>query len=80
MVSLQESVDGREGYVKLEFLQDLCLHLHNLLLRVCIVSDVDKVTYSGNMYLLVLASDQEGSDSNQLVLTPFDILIVTVTV
>ena len=51
---------------KLELLQDVLLHLEKFILRVGMVRDVDIVSHTWRVDLLVLASDHHGSHTDEL--------------
>lgn len=58
-----EAERGREGHIVVQLLQDSEFELQDLLLRVSVVCNVDKVINFWHIDLLVLASDKHRSDA-----------------
>jgi len=68
--SLEEEVRAREGDVEVEFFEHLALHLENLLLRVGLVSDVDKISQIRWVNFFILAGGEKRGDAHQLEFLP----------
>ena len=79
-VVLQECLRWRTVDVELDRLQDLALHLQNLLRVIEPVRELDEVVHHGRVNLLELTGDPERCDTEQLELAQSDVFFTQVPI
>ena len=79
-VVLQECLRWRTVDVELDRLEDLALHLQNLLRVIEPVRELDEVVHDGRVNLLELTGDPERCDTEQLELAQSDVFFTQVPI